>query len=157
MPVAYPSHLRTILKAGKSRTQPAAFSMAQPRRGYAYTQATGTDVPVFWDVSFFFSQADAQVFWLWVQQSLNRGQDEFTLPIRTEFGMVEHLCRFLPDSLLPVQEQGGLFGYSATIMARALVIPPGYEAAAGLIVGLPAWQSWALTLDEVVTAELPEA
>lgn len=156
MPVAYPSHIRTILKAGKSRTQPAAFSLTQPKRGFAYAQAIGTDVPVFWDVSFLFSQEESQVFWLWVQHTLNRGQDEFTLPLRTEFGVVEHVCRFLPDTLLPVQEVGPLFGYKATIMARALIVPAAYEAAADLIVALPNWSNWASLLDQVITAELPE-
>ena len=155
MTVAYPLHIRTILHAGKSRTQPAAFSMSEPRRGYAYAQQIGTDTPVFWDVSFRFTEDEALIFQLWFTQIINRGVDEFTLPIRTEFGMVTHTCRFLPDGLLPTHEDGPLFNYSATIMTRAQVIPVGYAEAAELIVTLPDWATWAGVLDQTVTAEMP--
>lgn len=157
MAIAYPLHIRTLLRAGKSRTQPARFSVAEPRRGYAYVKPIGTDVPVFWDVEFRFTQDEAIVFRLWFDELLNGGVDEFTLPIRTEFGVVTHTCRFLPDGLLPVSETGQTWGYRASIMARALVTPAGYAEAAELIVGLPNWRSWAGLLDLSVTQEMPEA
>lgn len=157
MPAAYPLLLKTILRAGKSRSQPAAFSMAEPRRGYGYAQATGTDTPVFWEVAFRFTEAEALVFQLWFRNIINRGADEFTMPLRTEFGLLEHTCRFLPDGLLNTTEAGQSFGYTATIMARAQVVPAGYDDAADLIVTLPDWSSWASLLDEVITDAMPEA
>ncbi len=123
MPVAFPLSLRTIIRQGKSRSQPAAFRLAEPRRGYAYVQATGTDTPVFWDITLKFTQPEAALFQLWFTQDLQRGLLEFSLPIRTEFGLLTHTCRFLPDSLLSVQEDGEIFVYTATIMARAQIIP----------------------------------
>ena len=143
----YPLSLRTVLKASKSRTQPAAFAMAQPRRGYAYVQATGTDTPVFWDVAFRFDQFDAIRFQLWFTQILQRGLLEFTLPIQTEFGLITHTCRFLPDGLGDCQQDGMTWNYSAKIMARAQVIPQGYIDAAELIAGLPHWNEWMEPLD----------
>jgi hypothetical protein len=128
MPVAYPLNLRTIIRQGKSRSQPAAFRLSEPRRGYAYVQATGTDTPVFWDITLKFTQPEAALFQLWFTQDLQRGVLEFTMPIRTEFGLVTHTCRFLPDSLLPVQEDGEVFVYTAQIMARAQIIPAGFLA-----------------------------
>lgn len=157
MTAAYPLNIRTILRAGKSRNQPPAFRMNEPRRGYGFAQATGTDTPVFWTVAFCFTAAQAQVFHLWFTQVLQRGVLEFTLPIRTEFGMVTHTCRFLPDSLLPANEDGPLWHYTATIMARALVVPDGYADAAELIVGLDDWVAFAPLLDEAVTAAMPGA
>lgn len=157
MPVAYPLPLRTILRASKSRSQPAAFSMSEPRRGYAYAQATGTDTPVFWDVGFRFTADEALAFQLWFTKIIARGVDEFTLPIRTEFGLLEHTCRFLPDSLLPAKEDGETWGYSATLMARAQVIPTGYAEAAELITGLPNWRTWSFLLDQTITEAMPEA
>jgi hypothetical protein len=157
MPDAYPLTIRSILRAGKSRTQPAAFTMAEPRRGFGYSQATGTDVPVFWDVVFRFTEQEAQVFWTWFRFIIANGVDEFTMPIRTEFGVIEHTCRFLPDSLLPVKEEGQLFSYSATIMARELQVPDGVEEAAELIVALPDWWTWSQLLDQTVTVEMPGA
>lgn len=157
MPAAYPLTIRTILRANKARKQPAAFSVAQPRRGYAYVRETGTDTPVFWDVEFRFTPSEAIVFQVWFEEVINRGVDEFTLPIRTEFGTLTHTCRFLDDDLLPTIEDGGTFGYSATIMARAKLIPEGYREAADLIVTLPNWSEWASLLDIVVNSEMPEA
>lgn len=155
MPAAYPLTIRTILRANKARQQPPAFRNAEPRRGYAYSQATGTDTPVIWDVSFRFTAAEALIFQLWVEEIINRGVDEFTLPIRTEFGTLTHTCRFLDDSLLPTTEAGETFGYTAKIMARAKVIPDGYREAAELIVTLPAWTEWAELLDTTMSAEMP--
>ncbi len=123
VPVAYPFDLRNILRIGKSRRQPAAFAMHEPRRGYGYAEATGTDTPVFWDVTFRFDTCDARRFQMWFVQDLERGVLEFTLPIRTEFGNLDHTCRFLPDGLLDCTEEGDLWTYRATIMARAQVIP----------------------------------
>jgi hypothetical protein len=157
VPVAYPLHVRSILRASKSRTQPAAFSVTEPRRGYGYAQANGTDTPVFWDVQFRFTQDEAIAFQLWFREIINRGVDEFTMPIRTEFGLVTHTCRFLPDGLLPAEEVGGTWGYRATIMARAPVIPDGYTEAAELIVGLPDWRRWSELLDLATTQEMPDA
>lgn len=157
MTAAYPLTIRTILRANKRRKQPAAFRVAEPRRGYAYSQATGTDTPVIWDVEFRFTAAEALVFQLWFEEIINRGVDEFTLPIRTEFGMLTYTCRFLDDNLLPTSEEGETFGYSATIMARGKVIPDGYREAADLIVTLPAWTEWAEVLDITINAEMPGA
>lgn len=153
---AYPLNLRTVLRASKSRSQPAAFRMAEPRRGYGYAQESGTDAPVFWDVEFCFTTPEAAVFQTWFVYIINRGVDEFTLPLRTEFGIQTHTCRFLPDGLMPATEKGELWVYKATIMARGQLIPDGYEEAAELIVGLPDWPSWASLLDQAVTAEMPE-
>ena len=156
MPEAYPLHLRTIQQASKSRSQPAVFRMAEPRRGYGYAQAVGTDTPVFWDVQFRFTTSEAAAFQLWFINKIGRGLDEFTLPIRTEFGLVTHTCRFLPDSLLDASEDGQTWVYTAAqIMARAQIIPTGYSDAADLIIGLPNWETWAGLLDETVTQELP--
>lgn len=154
---AFPLSLRTILRTSKSRSQPAAFSMSQPRRGYAYVQATGTDTPVFWDVQFRFTPGEAVRFQLWFTQYLERGINDFTLPIRTEFGLVTHTCRFLPESLLDTGEDGGSFTYTATIMARAQVVPEAFVSAADMIIGLPQWDLWADLLDQTITEEMPVA
>jgi len=103
MPVAYPSTVPRPLKATKSRTQPASFRLTEPRRGYGYAQAVGTDTPVFWDVSWVLTQSQAAAFQLWFDIKLERGLLEFDLPLRTEFGDVVHTCRFLPDTLLPAR------------------------------------------------------
>lgn len=152
---SYPLDLRTIIQAGKSRSQPAAFSVSSPRRGYAYAKETGTDTPVFWDVSFAFTQAEAIRFQLWFRYSISRGVDEFVMPIRTEFGMVDHVCRFLPDGLLDNGEQGGVWTYKAQIMARAQVIPDGWADAASIIVATPDWEEYASWLDVAMADAWP--
>ena len=153
---AYPFHLRTIIRSEKARSQPAAFSLSEPRRGYAYAQEIGTDTPVLWDVGFKFTRTEAQSFRLWFVYTIRRGVDEFTMPIRTEFGLVEHVCRFLPDNLLDMREVGELFFYRAQIMAREEVIPDDFAEAGLLLAGLPNWPQWGELLDLAVTQEMPE-
>lgn len=155
---AYPFTLPSFLRSGKSRTQVAKFSMADPRRGPGYKQAVGTDVPVFWDVTFLFQEDEAIAFQLWGTQKLNDWQDDFTMSIRTEFGHdIEHVCSFLPDSLLPASEEGPHFKYTAKIMARAQVIPDSFKDAADLIIGLPNWRQWGGYLDQAINEAMPEA
>ena len=151
MPAAYPLDLRTVLQSSKSRSQPAAFRLNEPRRGYGYAQAIGTDTPVFWDMEFRFTQSEAIRFQLWFVAVIQRGLLEFTLPIRTEFGLIAHACRFLPDGLGDCREDGQSFNYSAKIMARAQVIPQGYLDAAALILAYSNWDEWAETLDIAFT------
>ncbi|WP_343639035.1 hypothetical protein [Roseateles sp.] len=157
MPEAYPFTLPSFLKSGKSRSQPAKFSQADPRRGPGYKQGTGTDVPVFWDLTFLFKPDEAIAFQLWGTQKLNNWMDDFVMPIRTEFGLLDHVCSFLPDTLLPVNEDGPLFRYTAKIMARAQIIPDAFKDAADLIIGLPNWRLWADYLDVTVNQAMPEA
>lgn len=154
---AYPSTLPLLLRASKSRSQPANFAIAEPRRGYGYAQGLGGPAPVFWDGEFRFRPDQAIVFQLWFTQKINRGLLEFTMPIRTEFGLLEHVCRFLPDGLGDAVEAGGSYTYKVKLMARAQLIPQGYIDAADLVMGLPNWQAWAELLDQTVNQALPEA
>lgn len=156
--IAYPVGLPTFKSAGKSRNQPAKFTESNPRRGPAYAQKIGSDMPVFWDVSFLFSGDDAQRFQLWVTlpQFLDGGINEFILPIRTEFGMVDHTCRFLSSGFLDAkQESPTVFVYNCTIMARALVIPQEYIDNGDYIVTLPDWKEYASLLDIAINQEWP--
>ena len=158
MTVAYPSHLPSFLKAGKSRTQPASFRMLDPRRGRGYQQKIGTDSPVFWDVTWTFTRPQALQFRLWFDQVLDHGIGEFTMPIDTEFGLITYACLFLPDSLLPTRDSGNTWTYSATIMARSMTTPDEYAGdVADLIVGLPDWEAYAGLLDRAMTAAMPVA
>lgn len=143
-------------RASKSRSQPAAFTVAEPRRGYGYRQAVGTDTPVIWDCVFRFREQDAVRFQLWFTIQLQRGLLEFTMPIRTEFGLLDHVCQFLPDGLLDATEEGGVWTFKASVMARAQVVPDAYTEAADLIIGLPDWLTWAEILDLSIAA-VPEA
>jgi len=125
--------------------------MSEPRRGYAYAQAIGTDMPVFWEVQFRFTQAEAMRFHLWIKHSLQGGILEFILPIQTEFGLLDHTCRFLPDGLGDCVEDGGMYTYGAQIMARALAIPQGYIDASEIIVAMPDWNEWMIPLDTAIS------
>lgn len=125
MPLQYPLGLGTIVVSAKSRSQNAKFGMVNPKRGPGYKQLTGSDVPVFWTAQFKFTKSEAKRFWLWFSHKdyLNGGVNDFILPIGTEFGLVDHVCSFLPDSLMDTSQDGAVFTYSATITARKLIIP----------------------------------
>lgn len=155
MTASYPLGLRTIIQASKSRTQPASFRINQPRRGYGYAQQVGTDTPVIWSIGLRFTAIEAQRFQLWFETEIARGADEFTMPIKTEFGLIDHVCRLLPDGLLDTSETADTFQYSAQIMARAQVIPQEYRDVAGLIVASDDWETEASWLDIGVNQEWP--
>ena len=144
------------MRAGKRRSQAAAFS-ATPPGGKLYVQRVGTDNPVVWSVQFRFARADAATFIEWFNTDIQGGLADFTLPIRTEFGAVTYTCRFRPEGLLDCREDGETFTYTATIMARAQVLPDGYADAAEMIIGLPDWRLWADLLDQTITEAMPEA
>ena len=116
MSVAYPFALRTILRAAKSRSQPAAFRMQEPRRGMPFVQAIGTTPPQAWKVQFRFTQSEATRFMLWFVATLDYGELEFTMPLRTESGTVTHQLQFLPDGLMDCGEDDGLFVYEAQMV-----------------------------------------
>lgn len=156
--IAYPAGLPTFLFAGKSRTQPAQFTESNPRRGPSYTQKIGSDMPVFWDVTFRFNEDDAQRFQLWVKlsQYLDNGLNEFILPIKTEFGFVDHTCRFLSTGFLDAkQDSQTSFTYNASIMARKLIVPQSYLDNGDYIVTLPDWKNYASLLDVAINQEWP--
>lgn len=123
MTAAYPSGLRSVLRASKARSQASTFTASDPQRGYAHIQATGRDVPVVWDIALAFTQSEAQVFRDWFRDDIAQGTAEFTLPIRTEFGLVEHVVRFMPDGLLDLQQNGAVWSYTAQIAARSAIVP----------------------------------
>jgi hypothetical protein len=154
---AYPLSLRTILRQSKRRRQDAAFRVSDVRSGYAYLEATGTDLPVEWDVEFRFTRDEAALFQVWFRDLLDLGVQPFTLPIDTEFGLITHEVQFQPGGLLDASEDGETVRYSASIAARRLAIPQGYIDAALLIIALDDWQAWALALDDAISRALPES
>ena len=127
MPIVdYPTGLGTVLMT-KSRNQAATFSMYEPKSGPGYTKNTSVDVPVFWDVTFKFSAADAQRFQAWFIGTLNRGRNQFNMLLSTEFGNVSHVCQFMPDSLLPQSRDASVHTYTAQIRSEAIKYPPFIE------------------------------
>lgn len=127
MPIVdYPTGLGTVLMT-KSRNQAATFSMYEPKSGPGYTKNTSIDVPVFWDVTFKFSAADAQRFHAWFMSALNRGRNKFNMLLSTEFGNVSHVCQFMPDSLLPQSREANVHTYTAQIRSEAIKYPPFIE------------------------------
>lgn len=125
MAIPYPFGLGTILVSSKQRSQAAKFGMTDPKRGPGYVQEIGTDMPVFWTATFKHPKKDAQRFKLWfdLPEYLNGGIEEAIIPIGTEFGVIDHVCKFLPNSLLNTSQDGGVFTYTATITSRKLLVP----------------------------------
>lgn len=126
MAATYPTWLPAPLKAGKSRRQAPGFRVTEPYRGRMYVQPIGTETPVVWDLTFRFTQPQAQAFWLWFETVLGKGAETFTMPLRTEFGNVPHELQFLPDGLLDTTDDGPHFTYRAQVLARKLEIPNEY-------------------------------
>lgn len=152
---SFPSSIRPAIRASKTRRQAAAFSASSKNAGRLYVQATGPDTPVIWDIEFRLTGVEAAALQQWFIFEINRGIDEFMMPIRTEFGLIMHKCRFLPEGLMDATEDGQSWVYRARIMARAQVIPTVYSDAADLIVALPDWPQWGSLLDQAINSEWP--
>lgn len=128
MAAAYPSTL-PLARFNKTREQAASFKIAQPRRGYGFVEPIGTDVPVFWNLTWTFTGEQAQTFWQWFVYTLDRGVLPFEMEVRTEFGLVAHELQLMPDGLLPARQVGwDVWEYTATVMAREAL---GVTAPAG--------------------------
>ena len=141
MPVAYPSSLPTILRASKVRRQEASFRASELARGYGHFEASGTDHPFAWDVTFRFTKTEAAIFMRWFVDDLNEGLLPFTMWVRVETGLQNLTFRFLPERLLDAKEDGETWEYTARIISRArdviavatepVVPPPAIEYIAG--------------------------
>lgn len=137
MAVAYPLSLRTIVKANKRRSGPAAFREIAPRRGMGYSQTIGTEPPLIWDAVFRFTRAEAETFRLWFEYTLLKGLEEAIVPIATEFGLIDYTVQFLPDSLMTASQNGEVWEFSASLLARSMVIPGTAPSSAGLTTDWP--------------------
>lgn len=124
--IDYPLNLSTVLMS-KSRSQAATFTLYEAKSGAGYVKNTSIDQPVYWDVTFKFSEIDAQRFFAWFRGSLRLGRNTFNMPLRTEFGLVSHVCQFVPNSLLPHSQEGRIHTYTAQIRSEALKLPEGIE------------------------------
>ncbi len=153
----YPAALPGVAQAGKRRDRDASFSVPQPDAGASQAEATGTDRPVTWAVQWVCNAAQAQLLQAWFVVTLDRGRLGFRMPIRTEFGLLWHACRFMPDGLLSASQDGEVWRYSATVQARSESIPASVLSAAPLLLALgPEWEAWGSLLDVVITATIPE-
>ena len=154
----YPAALPGVAQANKRRERDASFVVPQPDAGASQAEVTGTDRPVAWSVQWVCTAEQAKLMQAWFVVTLDRGRLGFRMPIRTEFGLLWHSCRFLPDGLLSASQDGEAWRYSATIQARSESVPADQLLYAPLIIGLgDEWVDWASMLDTVITATLPES
>jgi hypothetical protein len=123
MPVAYPTTIRPPLRASRTRAQAASFAASDAMMAFAQFQRTGYDQPVAWDLTWRLPTSEAQLFLQWFVYETMRGTVPFTIQLRTEFGLTEYLCHFLPGGLLDSREEGETWVYSASVTARALIVP----------------------------------
>lgn len=120
----YPSYLRYAIQQGKVRNVATQFISSQPLAGTPYFQQLTDESPVTWDFRLIFNEFDAQSFDAWFVVSTNNGNDYFTMPIRTEQGLVDHDVHFLPDGIPNrVSEDGDTFTYSCSVIARKINRP----------------------------------
>lgn len=156
MAAAYPTTLPLAMLV-KTREQPPAFSMAEPRRGFGYVEPTGTDTPVFWQLTWRMTGAQAKVFWQWFTFTIKRGALPFTMQVRTEFGLITQELQFLPDGLLPAKQLGSdVWEYTGTVMARSIAGVPTQapEVFARASTGKAFTGSYAVTLPAAAAGQL---
>lgn len=120
---AYPDGLRGILLSGQSISRASNFEMADPLYGPAYTRKTTDDTPVFIKGSLIFNASDARRFNNFLRD-INYGFTPFTMPIMSEYGVVEQTCQAMPNSFNPQPVGGGNWRYNIDIVIADFQLPP---------------------------------
>lgn len=156
-PVEYPFGLSSFLMS-KQRTTGAQFLIYEPRSGSGYVKNTSSDTPSFFSVTFKFKEVDAQRFQAWFNGPLQRGRLPFTIPMRTEFGLANQTVQFHAaqgDTILDCSQDGHVYTYSATVVAREIAYPDGIDDNWDYV-SSPFWpltSEWDLALNSITSIE----
>ena len=59
-------------------------------------------------------------------RTINQGLDQFTMPILSEYGLVDQVCQILPGSLNP-SNNGLVFSYNISMVIREWKLPDLYD------------------------------
>lgn len=150
--IGYPSTLPDF-KLGKQRDQVQTYRTQEPFAGPMYLEAITDESPVTWSVTIECTSAiQARQFQAFLRK-VCRGQ-VFNKCILTEEGHIEHEVRFIDMPLSPTQIANGIWSYSGTIYARALVQNDALICDEDLIL---CWLQDAACIDVVMNSVWPEA
>lgn len=110
---AYPNIRPALI--GKTRSSAAGYVVSD---GFPRAESLSSDNPVTWSFRLAFKRADAETFSAWVDANYHRW---FTMPIRTEQGLIDHRVHFT-DSGYPqlVSIIGDIYMFSAVVVCREM-------------------------------------
>lgn len=151
---AFPSSLSGMLSIGKVRTTGAQFLHTAAGEAQLNIANLGATPSTVWQFRLRLSASDMQVFRLWFEDTLRDGKDWFTIDIDTEFGLVNHTCRFAPNSM-SMQSEGGVYTFSATIYTPRLETPDVWVAVSDFVVGQSRWVEYFSYPDIAINKEWP--
>lgn len=113
--IKYPLLPRTVMIGG-SYEREAAFSVTESRSGKLYFKRKAQNAPAYRRVTFKFQGDDAMRFRSWFDNTLKGGFLPFFMPLKTEWGLIELECRFIPNSLLNPSNISNVWTYTAELM-----------------------------------------
>lgn len=123
----YPLPQKTVQLSSYSRQQNASFTTVETRSGKMYFKKMPQNQLITRNISFLLTAYEAQIFYDWFHNILQKGFLPFDIKLATEWDVSQTLrCRFLPDSLLNTNRPNHLhWNYTATILLLNYE-PPAY-------------------------------
>ena len=151
----YPLPQKTVQLSSYSRQQNASFTTVETRSGKMYFKKMPQNQPITRNISFLLTAYEAQIFYDWFHNILQKGFLPFDIKLATEWDVSQTLrCRFLPDSLLNANRPNHLhWNYTATILLL------NYEPPAYTPQNISEYQNYfnddaRIVLDEIVNVQL---
>lgn len=151
----YPLPQKTVQLSSYSRQQNASFTTVETRSGKMYFKKMPQNQPITRNISFLLTDYEAQIFYDWFHNILQKGFLPFDIKLATEWDVSQTLrCRFLPDSLLNANRPNHLhWNYTATILLLNYE-PPAYTSQ-----NISEYQNYfnngaRIVLDEIVNVQL---
>ncbi len=120
--IVWPTGLRGLLQEGRSQSKVPGYETSDPLYGPAYVRKTTDDTPVMITGSLLFTNNEARAFQKFIRD-INGGLDQFEMPIKSEYGVVNQVCQAMPGSFNP-QYIGGLWRYNISLVIADWQIPP---------------------------------
>ena len=161
MPVAYPSELRGMINAGKTRNIAPSFAESRPLVGASYIESVTDDAPFLYSFQLTFTRPQAAIFWAWFNSAsyCDKGRAQFTMPIRIDSGeIVDQTVRFTADGIPQLtSDLGGAVVYSCTVYGARLEVATPFDTIMEFYEIYGADTNELIYLDKTVNEGLPNA
>lgn len=114
--ISYPLSIRPFLLSVNSRQQTASFTTTESTSGKLYFEKIAQDQSAYMNVTLKFTQNKAMIFQSQFRNTIKNGLLPFKIDLCTAWGVVNYLCRFMPDSLLNATKETPLIEINSFVL-----------------------------------------
>jgi hypothetical protein len=133
--IDYPASLPPPLRSGYSLQHVSPLMRTQLESGRARQRRKYTSVPTMAQVSWLFTQGQAQLFEAWFRWDLKDGAEWFFADLRTPMGLQPYECRFADMYSGPSLVGRLHWQFSATLeIKERQTLTEGWEAAPSFVI-----------------------